>query len=265
MADAAKQRILIVEDEPDMNNLLADVLSAFGFEPIQAGSGEQALTILSTRQPDAILLDLMLPGLSGFELCRQLKTSRETRAIPILILTALDRAIDRRYSFETGADEYLTKPFKPESLVASLKACLDRCRVAREGCSHLDLTIDLAPTLDNLKAFNMLVTCLYCLSDFTPPQMEAVRLGLVRLADLAGSWAQQHLCRPPARLRMDLDHERMKLIFTPATEGGEAFLAEHLDAEAQAPSALVDAGVIDRTTRQGAAVVLEKVLPPCGC
>jgi len=262
MADAAKVRVLIVEDEPDMNNLLADVLSAYGFEPIQAGSGEQALVVLSGQRPDAILLDLMLPGLSGFELCRQLKTARETRSIPILILTALDRAIDRRYSFETGADEYLTKPFTPDGLVASLRDCLDRCRRAREGCSHLDLAIELAPTLANIRALNMLVTCLYGLTDFTPPQMEALRQGLVRLSDAAGQWAQQRQSRPPAQLRMDLDGRRLRLAFAPLSEGGDAFLAEHLDAEAAVPAALVDAGVVDRIVSEGGGVVLEKVLAP---
>jgi len=262
MADAAKVRVLIVEDEPDMNNLLADVLSAYGYQPIQAGSGEEALVILGHERPDAILLDLMLPGLSGYELCRQLKSSRETRSIPVVILTALDRAIDRRYSFETGADEYLTKPFTPDGLVANLANCLARCRADRERCGVLDMTISLAPTLENLKALNALVTCLYSLTDLAPPEMEALRQGLVQICDAAGQWAQQHGCRSPATLRMDLNGQRMRLSFTPSCEEGAALVAELLDAEAAVPSALVDAGMIDTVAAEGGTVVMEKVLPP---
>lgn len=265
MANEARLRVLIVEDEPDMNNLLADVLQAFGYDPIQAGSGEQALEILADDRPDAILLDLMLPGISGFELCKQLKGARETRTIPIVILTALDRGIDRRYGFETGADEYMTKPFTPDGLVSRLQACLDRCRDALEECGHLLVTLELTATLTDLKAFNSLVTCLYCHTDFSPQQIEALRQGLVRLSDAAGEWMSQHRSLPPVRLTMDLNAEHLRLVFQPAADGAADFLAQHLSPEAAVPSSFTDAGVIDQMAREDGVVILSKALPPCGC
>jgi len=107
-----------------MNNLLAEVLRAFGFEPVQAADGRQALDRLCEQPPDAVLLDLMLPGMSGYELCRRLKTSEETASIPVLILSALDRQPDRQAAFQAGADDYMTKPFAPETLIERLRECL---------------------------------------------------------------------------------------------------------------------------------------------
>ena len=262
MADEKRPRVLIVEDEPDMNNLLAEVLSAYGFESDQAGDAEQALAHLAARTPDAILLDLMLPGLSGLELCRQLKTSRATRTIPIVILTALDRAADRRHGYETGADDYVTKPFTPEGLVARLQVCLDQCRDAQASCGHLTRTLDLSASLADLKAINTLATCLYCYTDFPVPQIEALRSGLVALADAAGQWAAQRRGTSPVRMTVDLNGERLQLKFRAVGEGGDAFLAEHLDAEASVPAAFTDAGIIDRVSRDGAEIVLEKMIPP---
>jgi len=126
-----RPRVLVVEDEPDMNNLLADVLRAFDFQPVQAADGREALDRLGEQRPDAVILDLMLPGMSGYELCRRLKTSGETAPIPVLILTALDRETDRRTAYEAGADDYMTKPFAPETLIERLRACLREARRAR--------------------------------------------------------------------------------------------------------------------------------------
>ena len=133
MTSDAPPRVLIVEDEPDMNDLLADILSAYDFDPVQAASGEQCLAMLAEQPPDAILLDLMLPGMSGIEVCKKLKDSRATRTIPILILTALDSHPDRLNAYEAGADDYMTKPFAPDALVSRLRACLQKTLPPREG------------------------------------------------------------------------------------------------------------------------------------
>lgn len=257
--------MLIVEDEPDMNKLVADVLSAYGYEPIQAASGEQALSILVGLTPDAILLDLMLPGASGFELCKHLKSARATRPIPIIILTALDRRIDWRCAYESGADEYITKPFTPDGLVERLQAVLDQCRQVRENCGHLLATFELTGSVADLKALNPFITCLFCQTELSAAQIEAMRAGLGHLADAAGQWAAHHGERPPARLTIDLTTERLHLVVEPTGDEGKAFLAEHLDAEAAVPASFIDAGVIDSVAVDGDRVILVKALGPCGC
>jgi len=260
-----RKRVLIVEDDPDMNRLVADVLSAYGFEPIRAASGEQALSLLVKDMPDAILLDLMLPGASGFELCKHLKTARVTRPIPIIILTALDRRMDWRCAYESGADEYITKPFTPDGLVERLQAVLAQCRQAREDCDHMRSAIELTGSVADLKALNLFITCLYCKTELAPAEIEALRAGLEQLADAAGEWAALHGDRPPVRLTIDLTSERLHLALEPISDEGKAFLAQHLDAEAAVPASFIDAGVIDTVTPDGDRVVLAKALGPCGC
>ncbi|MBE3069407.1 MAG: response regulator, partial [Planctomycetes bacterium] len=205
---------------------------------------------------------VMLPGLSGYEVCKQLKSSRATRAIPVLMLTALDRHLDRQRGFEAGADDYLTKPFTPDGLVAQLQACLDAARLAGDACNGLVRTLELTASLADLKAFNALATCLYCHTDLAVEKIEALRQGLVQVAEAAGRWATAHGGPSPVRLVVDLNAERLRLAFEPASAEGGAFLTEHLDAEAAVPAALVDAGVVDRITPADGRVVLETAVPP---
>jgi len=195
-------------------------------------------------------------------LCHRLKTSRATRKIPIVILTALDRPADRRDGYKTGADDYVTKPFTPEGLVARLRACLDRCCEAQKECSHLVLSVDLSASINDLKTFNTLTTCLYCMTDLAPEQMEALRKGLISLSDAAGHWAAGHRSLSPVRLTTDLNPTRLHLRFQPTSKESEDFIAEHLDPEAAVPSEFTDAGIIDRVIEEEGGVVLEKRLQP---
>ena len=245
-----------------MNDLLADILSAYDFNPMQALSGEQGLAMLAEQPPDAILLDLMLPGLSGFEVCKRLKDSRQTRTIPILILTALDSHTDRRNAYEAGADDYVTKPFAPDALVSRLRECLEHTRQCADRYDHLELTVEPTGNVNALKAFNTLITCLYCRTDLATAEIEALRKGLVALADAADGWATDRDGRSPVRLSIRFQGQDLRLTFEAAAEGGDAFLAEHLASEAAVPAALTDAGVIDRIASTDAAVILEKALPP---
>jgi len=256
-----RPRVLVVEDEPDMNNLLADILSAFDFDPVQAADGRQALDRLREQRPDAVLLDLMLPGISGYELCRRLKTSRQTRSIPVLILTALDRQPDRRTAYIAGADDYMTKPFAPDALIDRLRACLQEARRADdEEPDHVRLTLEPSGTLGDLKVLNALVTALYQRTDLPPETIETLREHLTALVEAAGDRAAKADGTPPVRVTMTLDADRVRVTFDPLADGAEALLAEHLGPDAAAPAALVDAGAVDGVERAGESVVMEKAL-----
>jgi DNA-binding response OmpR family regulator len=261
MADEPRNSVLIVEDEPDMNKLLAEVLSAYGFEPIRAATGEQALDLLTTRTPDAVILDLMLPGLSGYELCRRLKGARRTNPIPILILTALDRPEDRLHGYESGADDYLTKPFSPDGLVTRLQACLDRRRQAAAATGAIEMTLEPAEAPSTMKAVNALVSALYARTGLVPESVEAFRAGLARIVESAADWTNRHEGRPPLRATIHLNEHRLELAWGPAAEGGDAFLAEHLGAQSETVSAWMGAGAFDRRSESVGAVVFEKALP----
>jgi len=122
----AKEAILVIEDEPDIQELIRYNLSREGYRVTCAGTGEDGLARASQNPPDVVLLDLMLPGIDGLEVCRQLKSERSTRQIAIIMLTAKGEESDIVSGLELGADDYVTKPFSPKVLVARIRALLRR-------------------------------------------------------------------------------------------------------------------------------------------
>jgi phosphate regulon transcriptional regulator PhoB len=122
-------KILIVEDESDIAELIRYNVERAGYEAQVLRDGHQALQLLRREVPDLLVLDLMLPGMDGLELCRRLRAEPATRALPIIMVTAKGEETDRVVGLEMGADDYLVKPFSPRELVARLRAVLRR----REG------------------------------------------------------------------------------------------------------------------------------------
>ena len=137
-------RILVVEDDPDIAELVEHHLSRAGFSTSVVGTGTDALAQIRQR-PDLVVLDLMLPGLSGFEICRMMRSDPKTAAVPIIMLTARAEEEARVQGLELGADDYVTKPFSPRELVARLRAVLRRTqpygpdKILRFGSLVIDL------------------------------------------------------------------------------------------------------------------------------
>jgi len=138
--------ILVVEDESALVTLLRYNLEREGFRVAEARDGEEALLAAREQKPDLVLLDWMLPLLSGLEVCRQMRRMPETRAVPIIMLTARGEEGDKLRGLDSGADDYVTKPFSPSELVARIRASLRRSRPTSNGESlqFEDLTMDLA-------------------------------------------------------------------------------------------------------------------------
>ena len=118
--------VLVVEDEPAIQELISYNLQQAGHQPMRAGSAEDALNIMRHALPDLVLVDWMLPGLSGIELARRIKSDKRTKTVPIIMLTARAAEEDKLTGLETGADDYITKPFSPRELNARVKAVLRR-------------------------------------------------------------------------------------------------------------------------------------------
>lgn len=118
--------ILIVDDEPSICALIAFNLDKAGYHTVEADNGNTALELTRTAKPDLIILDVMLPGIDGMEVCRILKGQSHTAGIPIIMLTAKNDEVDKIIGLELGADDYMTKPFSPRELVARVKAVLRR-------------------------------------------------------------------------------------------------------------------------------------------
>lgn len=118
-------KILIAEDEQDIRQLLVDYLQQSGYNTIAVGNGEDALAHARSEQPDLVLLDVMMPGLDGLEVCRQL---REVSHVPVIFITARHDEVDRIVGLRMGADDYIVKPFSPREVVARVEALLRRAR-----------------------------------------------------------------------------------------------------------------------------------------
>ena len=128
-----KPSILIVEDEPSQREILCYNLEAEGYEVLIAENGEEALLVVDEASPDIILLDWMMPLVSGIEVCRRLKLNRETREIPIIMLSARSEEVDKVRGLETGADDYMIKPYSVIELMARVRGQLRRTRAAATG------------------------------------------------------------------------------------------------------------------------------------
>jgi len=141
-----KPLVLVVEDEIPLLTLLRYNLEKEGFRVSEARDGEEALVVVKEQRPDLVLLDWMLPLVSGIEVCRQLRRLPETRSVPIVMLTARGEETDKVRGLDSGADDYVTKPFSPGELIARLKAVLRRARPAtgQEMLQFSDLIMDLA-------------------------------------------------------------------------------------------------------------------------
>ena len=130
-----KDNCLVIEDDPDIVELVQYNLHREGFEVYAAKNGEAGIVEASTRRPSLILLDLMLPGIEGLEVCRTLKKNGATRNIPVVMLTAKGEESDIVLGLEMGADDYVTKPFSPRELVARLRAVLRRGALKDPGAA----------------------------------------------------------------------------------------------------------------------------------
>ena len=133
----AKERILLVDDEEDILDLVDYNLSLEGYVVSRATTGEQALTEARVGMPDLVILDLMLPGIGGLDVCRALRADSATSGIPILMLTARGEDIDIVTGLELGADDYVTKPFSPKVLVARVRSMLRRVKSAATAESDM--------------------------------------------------------------------------------------------------------------------------------
>ena len=120
----SKGRILVVDDEIYIVHILDFSLGMEGYEVLTALDGEQALERLKSDKPDLIVLDIMMPKVDGYEVCRTIKTNAETQHIPVILLSAKGRNVDQKMGFDVGADDYITKPFSPRKLVERINALL---------------------------------------------------------------------------------------------------------------------------------------------
>lgn len=156
-----KEKILIVDDEKDIVKMLDYNLKKEGYRTFSAYDGEGALDLAQRYHPDLMVLDLMLPGIDGLEVCRRLKKDNQTTSIPIIMLTAKTQEADKVVGLELGADDYVIKPFSPRELIARIKAVLRRIEEKEKLLQIIsvgDLTLDLSKIQATLKGKPIILT-----------------------------------------------------------------------------------------------------------
>ena len=157
--------VMVIEDEKEIRDLLRYNLEKAGYRVAASGDGEQGLKLLFASRPDALVLDLMLPGLNGLEIVREVRAEPLTHDLPVLVLTARSDEMDKLLGFEQGADDYLTKPFSPRELVARVKALLRRSRPTGPGRA-----LEAGPLRVDLEAH--VATCAGVRLDLTPREFD---------------------------------------------------------------------------------------------
>jgi DNA-binding response OmpR family regulator len=156
-----KETILIIEDEKDIIKMLEYNLKKEGFKTLAVRNGEAAIDMAKSEHPELVILDLMLPGIDGLEVCKTLKADSKTSSIPIIMLTAKSQESDKVVGLELGADDYMTKPFSPRELIARIKAVLRRSKEAEKLPEILkvgDLIVDLAKISVTIKGKSIELT-----------------------------------------------------------------------------------------------------------
>ena len=141
----SKASVLIVEDEPDISEVIRYNLSRAGYRVRNTLDGEEGLIMIKEEKPDVLILDWMLPSVSGLEICRALRRQKDTRDIGIIMLTARGEELDRVQGLESGADDYISKPFSPAELVARVASVLRRSKpvTSQEALIYADIEMDL--------------------------------------------------------------------------------------------------------------------------
>ena len=122
----SRGKVLVVDDEEYIQHILNFSFGAEGYEVITAADGEEAVTMARSEKPDIIVLDIMMPKMDGYEACKQIKTDPQTQNIPVILLTAKGREVDRKLGAEAGADDYVVKPFSPGRLIERVEGFIKR-------------------------------------------------------------------------------------------------------------------------------------------
>jgi two-component system, OmpR family, response regulator len=206
--------VLIIDDERDTNDILASLVQARGFEPIQVYSGAQALAAISEREPDLILLDLMLSDINGFELCDQLKRARGTNLIPIVMVTALHEEHHRAAGVRVGANGYLTKPFSPGELYELMDAALAWHEEHTKRGTTGEINFDIRSELNYLSQASDMLADLFAHTPLTDRHIKDLKQAVMEMGGNAIEWGHRKNADLVLRITYRIDPTSVTLIIT---------------------------------------------------
>jgi DNA-binding response OmpR family regulator len=183
---------LIVEDHPDQAQLVARQLQLRDYAPVVAGTGEAGLRLARQIRPDVIVLDLMLPDINGFDVCRRLRSDRETMLTPVVMLTALGDSENRIQGFRVGANAYVTKPYGIDELFSAIEAACDWRVELEQGNVHGEIHVEINSEITLLQDLNDFLMHLCRSTPFTEEQVLQLRQAVMEMAQNAIEWGNRH-------------------------------------------------------------------------
>jgi len=204
--------VLVVDDERDTNDILAHLVQARGFEPIQVYSGEQAFAMIAEKKPDLILLDLMLPDIDGFDLCDRLKRARETNLIPIIMVTALQDAHHRAAGVRVGANGYLTKPFTPSQLYEMVESGLAWHEEHKQRGTTGEINFDIRSELTYLLQASDMLADLFAHTPLSERHLKDLKQAVMEMGGNAIEWGHEKNADLVLRITYRIDPTAVTLI-----------------------------------------------------
>jgi DNA-binding response OmpR family regulator len=207
-------RILVVEDDPELGSLLCDLLRTQGYDARQVEDGGEALQCVHDDHPDVIILDVMLPGLSGFEVCQRLKFRKETNLIPIVMLTALNDPLARQQGLHVGADRYLTKPFEPEELLSEIRSTLGRQQHLREGGVRTSILLKMQSDSRLREQLNDLLSELILQTPLSEEEVGRIRYAVLEMVQNAVEWGNRHREDLEVSISYEVTSDAVKFVIT---------------------------------------------------
>jgi two-component system OmpR family response regulator len=204
--------VLVIDDERDTNDILANLVQARGFEPIQVFSGKEALAVVAGQRPDLILLDLMLPDIDGFELCDRLKRARETNLIPVVMVTALQDAHHRATGVRVGANGYLTKPFSPEQLYEKIDAGLAWHEEHQQRGTTGEINFDIRSEFTYLSQASDMLADLFAHTPLSDRHLKDLKQAVMEMGSNAIEWGHEKNADLVLRITYRIDPSAVTLI-----------------------------------------------------
>jgi DNA-binding response OmpR family regulator len=206
------RNVLIVEDEHDTNDILAGLVRAHGFHPIQLYEGRDVPAAVERYKPVVILLDLMLPDIDGFTVCERLKKGRDTNLIPVLMVTALNDVDNHLRGIRVGANAYVTKPFTTEKILRAIDEALAWSRYHRQHGTTGEVQFDVRGELSYLQEVNDLLSDLYAHTPLTERQVKDLKQALLEMGGNAIEWGHRKNADLPLKITYRISPDKVTLV-----------------------------------------------------
>lgn len=207
-----KASVLVVEDERDVAGLLRMILEDADYEVLEVDSGEKVFDFLDNRSVDVILLDIILPGINGYEVCQRLKTRRQTNMIPVIMLTARAFHEDIIKGLSVGADKYIAKPFEQTNLLQEIELQVERKKQqVQEGITG-DVIFHIQSDVKHLDQLNEMTTLLFKYTPFTEKDITDIRYVLMEMGKNAIEWGSRNRKELPITIQYTTDNEKLTIL-----------------------------------------------------